>query len=49
MRLANSKKVKDFLEKKFEEKVFMQNFEIFAKPNKTGKKYRFIKIILLEH
>tara|TARA_B100000900_G_scaffold331896_1_gene292671 strand:+ start:1112 stop:1855 length:744 start_codon:yes stop_codon:yes gene_type:complete len=41
MRLANSKKVKDFLEKKFEEKVFMQNFEIFAKPNKTGKKVPF--------
>ena len=38
-----SNKVKTFLEKKFREKILMQNFEIFAKPNQTGRKVLFIK------
>ena len=41
MKLSNNKKINTFLKKKFDEKVVMQNFEIFAKPNATGKKVPF--------
>tara|TARA_B100001027_G_C16197537_1_gene299037 strand:- start:61 stop:789 length:729 start_codon:yes stop_codon:yes gene_type:complete len=41
MKLANNKKVKSFLEKKFKKRIMMKNFEIFAKPNKTGKRIPF--------
>ena len=41
MKLGSNKKVKTFLEKKFREKILMQNFEIFAKPNQTGRKVPF--------
>jgi len=41
MSISKNKKIKTFLEKKFETKMLMNNFEIFAKPNKTGKKVPF--------
>jgi phytanoyl-CoA hydroxylase len=41
MSLSENKKIKILLEKKFKEKMLMNNFEIFAKPNKTGKRVPF--------
>ena len=41
MSLSKNKKIKILLEKKFKEKMSMNNFEIFAKPNKTGKRVPF--------
>tara|TARA_B100000767_G_C19677591_1_gene498066 strand:+ start:29 stop:748 length:720 start_codon:yes stop_codon:yes gene_type:complete len=39
--LSENIKIKILLEKKFKEKMSMNNFEIFAKPNKTGKRVPF--------
>jgi phytanoyl-CoA hydroxylase len=41
MRFSKNRKIKKFLEKKFEAEMLMNNFEIFAKPNKTGKRVPF--------
>jgi phytanoyl-CoA hydroxylase len=41
MKLAKNKKINALLEKKFKEKILMKNFEIFAKPNKTGGRVPF--------
>lgn len=41
MSISENKKIKALLEKNFKEKMSMNNFEIFAKPNKTGKRVPF--------
>ena len=41
MNLSKNIQINKLLEKKFKEKISMQNFEIFAKPKKTGKRVPF--------
>ena len=41
MKLANKKKINLFFERQFKKKILVQNFEIFAKPNKTGRRVPF--------